>query len=266
MSLPNALAKIAVFIGLLACTASSGRAQVITYLDLLLFDLSASTSNFASTYPEATLLGNAVGQTSVSADSLQIALTGGEHEIAFRLDSTYDFSQPLTLLARIAATGGSGGQSVGIFFGTQPSIRSTDGITFSSFVPSSSYGAFVSVQDGTNRFYTRGNAPLSGITVTTASTFYFYSLTLAAVEGDESLFYYTTSIDGLTQFSGFGDRASLGSITTFGVRADGENFSVLVDSIAVVSASAVPEPSTYAALAGSVVLGFAAYQRRRKSA
>lgn len=264
MKAPTALVKIAVFVGLLACTDGSGRAQVTNYLEL--FATSAATSDFALTYPAARLLGNAVGQTSVSAGSLQIALTPGESEIAFSLGGTYDFSQPLTLLARIAATGGQGGQSVGIFFGTQPSIRSTDGITFSSFVPSSSNGGFVSVQDGSNRFYTNGNQPLSGITVTTASTFYFYSLTLAAVEGDGSSFSYTTSIDGLTQFSGFGARASLGSITTFGIRADGENFNVLVDRIAIVSGSAVPEPSTYAALAGLVVLGFAAYQLRRKSA
>ena len=49
------------------------------------------------------------------------------------------------------------------------------------------------------------------------------------------------------------------TLTLSGSAAAGENFSL--QSITV---SAVPEPSTYAALAGIVILGFAAYRRRNQ--
>jgi hypothetical protein len=53
----------------------------------------------------------------------------------------------------------------------------------------------------------------------------------------------------------------------FGTTIPGYSYGLaLLGNTLVLTATAVPEPSTYAALAGLAVLGLAAYRRRRKHA
>ncbi|MDB6115947.1 MAG: hypothetical protein JWQ62_2892 [Lacunisphaera sp.] len=62
-------------------------------------------------------------------------------------------------------------------------------------------------------------------------------------------------------FSGFGS-ASYGSLTLGGYDTAGYSAAISNAGLLTFSAAAIPEPSTYAALAGALALGFAAWRRR----
>ncbi|MDO8541532.1 MAG: PEP-CTERM sorting domain-containing protein [Opitutaceae bacterium] len=72
---------------------------------------------------------------------------------------------------------------------------------------------------------------------------------------------YTTITGALTFQAGFVP-ASINSMIISGNQSGGSaQFNISFDNIA--ATSAIPEPGTYAALAGAVALGFAAWRRRR---
>jgi hypothetical protein len=86
------------------------------------------------------------------------------------------------------------------------------------------------------------------------ATFDLTSYTLASGATTTAAF---TASDGFSLSDVTGFRITGGSL------ADSALVSVTLDNLSAVSASAVPEPSTYAALAGVVALAGAAFRRRR---
>lgn len=75
---------------------------------------------------------------------------------------------------------------------------------------------------------------------------------------------FTTASQLLTLSSGFNPSAVAGFIVTGGVPSGVLRFNYSFDNLAV-AASAIPEPSTYAAILGLLALGFVAYRRRLKA-
>ena len=72
-----------------------------------------------------------------------------------------------------------------------------------------------------------------------------------------------SSVAGTYQlFSGFGGTNSISGLNITGL---GSGLSGSLDTTGLLTISAIPEPSTYAALAGTVMLGFSALRRRRNN-
>ncbi len=73
-------------------------------------------------------------------------------------------------------------------------------------------------------------------------------------------------INGIGWSSGFNAAMITGWSIGGGEAAPVAAFRMTFDNLALTATTAVPEPSTYAALAGLMALGFAAYRRRRVAA
>ncbi len=138
------------------------------------------------------------------------------------------------------------------------------------------YSAFDSSNAGsptglvTNLSLTSGNltsvnsAVFSGSTTLAASTSYYLLLSASSASSSGNYFTYRTAAN-LNEDSGGLAGWTIGNA---GYSALGGNSwdSAGGGAMMSIQASAIPEPSTYAAIAGAAMLGLAVWQRRRKSA
>lgn len=110
------------------------------------FGTSSDSANFAATYPGFTQSGPV---WNASVDGYATTDTSGSGSL-WRTMDTYDWSAPLTVSAEIGSPNGSGGNSLGIFFSTSAGPGSR-GISFRSYIPSNSNGAFACDSSAGNR-------------------------------------------------------------------------------------------------------------------
>lgn len=76
---------------------------------------------------------------------------------------------------------------------------------------------------------------------------------------------FSTAAEVLTPGSGFNAANVMGFYITGNIPNGLARFNYSFDNLAV-AASAIPEPSTYAAILGALALGFVAYRRRQRAA
>jgi hypothetical protein len=77
---------------------------------------------------------------------------------------------------------------------------------------------------------------------------------------------YSMQAVALTMQGGFNAAAIDSMIITGGIPGGSDRFNFSFDSIYATDGSAIPEPSTYAAIFGALALGFVAYRRRMAKA
>ena len=184
---------------------------------------------------------------------------GGEnHRRAFSFTTgssatSFDFT---SITMAFSAAQGSPSLSVGLY--SAFSVGSVGGS-----------GLLTSLTLSSGNPYAAGNAVFSGTATLAASTTYFVQFDAGAPSAGNSFFFpaaSSTSEDGggLAGWS-IGDtgyHAFPNAGSDWAVSSDVGRFSVQ----ATETASAIPEPSTYAAMAGAAALGLAAWRRRQQKA
>lgn len=154
------------------------------------------------------------------------------------------------------ATGSPTGLTVGLYSGFDRTTSNSDGAT----------GLIASLSLTSGNPLVAGNSVFSGSTSLLASTTYYIKLSKGAEPaGNMYLLPLASSHNedggGLAGWTIGNEHAynmvnfQTGSLTQWGLDGSTAQFSI--------QASAIPEPSTYAAIAGAVMLGFAAWHRRR---
>jgi hypothetical protein len=149
-------------------------------------------------------------------------------------------------------TGSPGSLSVGLYS------------AFDSASGSSPTGLLSSLSVSSGNPASAGNVVFSGTTTLAASTTYFLLLAAPSASSTGNYFTYHTASTTNEDSGGLagwliGDIGYIAN-SSGGVWSDGGG------AMMSIQASAIPEPSTYAAIAGAAMLGLAVWRRRRQSA
>ncbi len=109
-----------------------------------------------------------------------------------------------------------------------------------------------------------GNANgLSGLILSLAVTDTTYSLSFSGASGSSATFTTGAASGSLTGLGTISSNFEVGLHNQYWDSA--AQGGITLDSITVISASAIPEPGTYAMVAGAATLGLAVWRRRKKS-
>ncbi|MCX6873679.1 MAG: Ig-like domain-containing protein [Verrucomicrobia bacterium] len=223
------------------------------------FSTSCTSTAFSGNYSGFSQSGPAVN---VNADGYASTDSQGSGGL-WRTMPVYDWSGPLTISAQIGAADGSGGNSIGVFFGNASGLAAA-GITFRPFIPSDTNGAYVGTSNGNNRgsFGLGGNTAIApGVVDGGALT--KISFTIRQNAGNPLLFDWLAKVNdtevwtavayGGTGTSGWHlgipKNALGGSLSTFGLGYDG--MTPRIDNLTLEGPVSAPPAGSYDAWAGS---------------